>query len=982
MTLSWVIKVTSKPALAKTVLPYLVGGLALVGVLAVLPLLLHAETTTGRWQTPFPAVALGAIIGMTYGLLGVGIVLIYRSNRIVNFAQGAMGAFVAAVFGVFAGPWHIPYWIAVVLALFVASVLGAVCELAIVRRLRRAPNVMSVVATLALGGFLISFAYSFNGSAGVGRTYPEPAGLPTLHLGALVITPAYMGMLILAPVVVVSLAVFLKRSRFGLAMRGAAANSDSARLAGVFASRTSTMAWSIAAVLAALTAILFQPTQGYVDPGTAGTDLLLPALGAAAVARMSSLPIALVAGVGFGVIDQLILWNYPNAGFQEPLLFVVVLLVFLLQRDRRDRTEDKSSWATVEALRPLPESLRQVWAVRNMAGIVAAVALAVAVVLPILVTNTTASGLTQIMALAVVGLSVGVVTGLAGQLTLGQFALAAVGGTVAYQVTSHGGNFLLAVALGGLTASVASLAIGLPALRLKGFVLAVTTLAFAAMTESWLLYQPWMLGNGGQPRAPVIFGYSLNTARTYYFVALVALVAVMWLVHNTRRSRLRLMFVAVRDNEEYARAFGLSPAGVKCRAFLLAGFIAGVGGTVYVHSLASVDASGLSSTLGGTAIDLSVVTMAVIGGISLLSGPLLGALVVLGLPTFVQLDAAALAASQLGLLVLILYVPRGVTQVIDPLRLWIAKCLARLSPRSRGEERVRSDDQRPLPSPLPRAAAPAAIGGVDVGVVLKARGLTKSYGGIRAVDGLSIEVTRHEILGVIGPNGAGKTTAFELLSGFTLPDDGVVIFEGRPITGLSPQARAHLGLVRSFQDAALFPTMTVQEVVEVALERRGRTLFFRSLLGLQGRQKRAAGDAVEIVDTMGLSNYRDAEIRELSTGTRRIVELACLVAMRPTLLLLDEPSSGIAQRETEQLGIVLRGLRDDLGITLIVIEHDMPLIMGLADRIIAMANGTVIATGTPREISDHSEVIAAYLGSNLGAIERSGERSLPLAVES
>jgi ABC-type branched-subunit amino acid transport system ATPase component len=188
-----------------------------------------------------------------------------------------------------------------------------------------------------------------------------------------------------------------------------------------------------------------------------------------------------------------------------------------------------------------------------------------------------------------------------------------------------------------------------------------------------------------------------------------------------------------------------------------------------------------------------------------------------------------------------------------------------------------------------------------------------------------------------------------------------------------------VGLIRSFQDAALFPTLTVTECVQLALERVSPTALLPALVGLRQQERRKERRAQEWVSWMGLDRYRSATVQELSTGTRRIVEIACLVALEPRLLLLDEPSSGIAQRETEALGDLIVRLRDELELTLIVIEHDIPLIMGLADRIVAMAEGTVIAEGTPEQVRNTPSVVEAYLGGSVTSIERSGLKILARA---
>jgi branched-chain amino acid transport system ATP-binding protein len=258
---------------------------------------------------------------------------------------------------------------------------------------------------------------------------------------------------------------------------------------------------------------------------------------------------------------------------------------------------------------------------------------------------------------------------------------------------------------------------------------------------------------------------------------------------------------------------------------------------------------------------------------------------------------------------------------------------------------------------------------------LEVVGLVRRFGGIRAVSDVSLTVHAHEIVGMIGPNGAGKTTVFDLIGGSTPSDAGVVHLGGRDVTSLSASSRARRGLGRSFQDARLFPSMTVAETIAVSLDRWVKSkdpisaaLHLPTAFDSEAAVRRRVDELIEL---MNLGAYRHRRIRELSTGTRRIVDLTCVVAHRPTVVLLDEPSSGIAQREVEALGPVIVRMRDQMGSALLVIEHDMNLLASIADRIIALDQGKVIAEGTPHEVLHDRDVVASYLGTDDAAISRS-----------
>ncbi|MDQ6749052.1 MAG: ATP-binding cassette domain-containing protein, partial [Candidatus Dormibacteraeota bacterium] len=416
------------------------------------------------------------------------------------------------------------------------------------------------------------------------------------------------------------------------------------------------------------------------------------------------------------------------------------------------------------------------------------------------------------------------------------------------------------------------------------------------------------------------------------------------------------------------------------QGFVIAGVLAGVGGSVYAFGI-----SRISFDTFHTATSINLVATAVIGGLGMLGGPLLGAFYIFGVPTFLRLDSAGLAAQAAGWLLLILYLPSGLSALVRPIRDHGARVLARGAGITEAMEEEPTSSTSVELVPAKEWTELEVHGDADAaaGQLLVATDLRKRYGGVAAVDGVTLSVAAGQTLGLIGPNGAGKTTLFEILSGFTRPDEGSVIYNGIQLNGagllggvgprrsMTPERRGRLGLVRSFQDAALFPTMNVEEVVMLSMERRQPTTLFASLAGsreLEGPKRRQAR---ELIAMMGLDSHRLKPISALSTGTRRVAELCCMIALQPRLLLLDEPSSGIAQRETEALGQLLVRVREHLAATLVIIEHDIPMIMSLADRVVAMESGRIIADGTPAEVRANELVIESYLGGDVTAIERS-----------
>ena len=920
------------------------------------------------WDIPPEIIVLGAIIGASYGLLAVGLVLVHRSSSLVNFAHAEVGAFAATILYIGVNRWDLPYYLVLPGALAVAVGLGMAVEGIVVGRLGRAPASMSIVATLGVAQLLAALAAAIASGGGERFAFPAPPGMPTFDIGNLRLTGDYSATLILAPIVVAALALFLARSRAGLRVRATAANRDAARLAGIPAARISRLVWALAGLLAAMTAILTAPSKGPGFAAALGPGLLLRGLAPALVARMRSLPVALGAGIVLGIVEQVVFWNQRSAQNVDAILFAVILVALLLQRQRTERDAGHAGWAGIETWRPLATHLRNHPRVRLMAPTALALGVAFAALVPLLLDRSRAITLSSMVGYAVIGIALGLITGLAGQLSLGHFAIGAIAGTTSVIVANHTANFGLGLLTAAVVGGAVSLLIGLPVLRARGMYLAVTSLALAVTTTSWLLPKEWMLGDGREPPKPVFGSLAITGARGYYWFVLVVGVVVFMAIAALRRGGFGRVLIAMRDGEDVAQSFGISAPRRKVQAFVVSGIVAGIGGALYAHTFARIT---VASFPASASIDIAV--MVVVGGATLLAGPLVGVLFVVGVPAFLPLDAAGLATTKLGLLLLIVYLPGGFAQLLLPLRDRLAARLARSGTASAPIPTATLDagfarGSEPATSPSPEALASAPV-------VLAASGLTKHYGGVRAVERADLAIRRGEIVGLIGPNGAGKTTLFEMLSGFTTPDDGTVVLDGCDITGLGPSARAHAGVVRTFQNSPLFPTLTVVECIATALERSTPTRVLSSLAGFSRPERQRTARAIALAERFGLGAYLDHQMKELSTGTRRICELACITALAPRVLLLDEPAAGLAQREVEALVPVLRTLRAELDCTMIVIEHDLPMLTLLADRMVAMVAGEIVAEGTPAEVTHHPIVVAAYLGDREVAVERSGPQT-------
>ncbi|WP_018112285.1 ABC transporter permease subunit [Thermus igniterrae] len=548
---------------------------------------------------------------------------------------------------------------------------------------------------------------------------------------------------------------------------------------------------------------------------------------------------------------------------------------------------------------------------------------------------------------AMVALSLLVLTGLAGMTSFAQAAFMGMGAYATALLTVKAGfspwlgllaglglSLLLALVLGGLT------------VRLKGHFLPLSTIA-------WQVALYILAGNlvgltgghTGMTDLPplVLLGLPLDTGFRYALFSLLLLAFLILALDNLRHSRLGRALLALRGDALAAASFGVDPARLRLQAFLLSGAIAGLAGFLYAHFLRFVNPTPFSLEAS-----IKYLVMAVAGGVGSIPGVLLGAAFFTGLEDWLK-DLLPLLLGRQGnyetigygliLALILILAPRGLWPLLE----------RRLPRRERGLPRAE-------PLPLQAPAGPRGE------VVLAVEGLRKAFGGLLAVAGVSFALRRGEILALIGPNGAGKTTTFNLITGAISPDGGRVVLLGREITGLPPHRVHALGLGRTFQHPHLFPELSVLENAALGTHLGTRAGFFQVLLGLHRKEEaRALATAYRALKRVGLEGLALERAERLSVGQQRLLEIARLLASGATVLLLDEPAAGLRAGEKRELAHLLRSLARE-GYTVLIVDHDMDLIMGLADRVVVMNYGEKIAEGTPKEVQKDPLVRAAYLG--------------------
>jgi ABC-type branched-subunit amino acid transport system ATPase component/ABC-type branched-subunit amino acid transport system permease subunit len=572
--------------------------------------------------------------------------------------------------------------------------------------------------------------------------------------------------------------------------------------------------------------------------------------------------------------------------------------------------------------------------------------------------------LSLVFAIAASGLSI--ITGLAGYVSLSQGAFVGLGGyTVGVLATHHPDtNVWLWMPVAGVTAGLVALILGFVAMRASGPSFVIITVAFLFLVQ--VIAINWRSVSGGTEGLSLpIPTWDADIANWPFYYSLVGILALqLLLTWWIRRTKLGTGLVAIRDDETKAATLGINLPVEKMIAFIASSVLVGVGGGVYGYYLTFIDPRGMFNIL----LSVEAMLALLVGGKATLWGPVLGAFIVEPLNEYANNNLGGGNTRLLlfgGLLVLIvLFLPQGVLPAIESLLNWV---------RTRGRAGLvgaRIGTGGSLASLTGRLSLVDRAAAVDPRPpLLEVKDLRKAFGGLKAVDGASLVVPEGSITGLIGPNGSGKTTLFNLIDDTIHADGGEIWLAGERIDRLSPWTRAHRGLGRTFQITRLFREMTVLENVVAA--QRSFSWGQLGRIAVSGSEARAAEELLEYV---GMRSFRDQKARALSFGQQKLVELAQVLMLDPKLILLDEPAGGINPVLIDRMSGMIREL-NSYGKTFLIVEHNMPFVLGLCDPVHVLARGHTMASGTPDQIQKDPAVVDAYLGDDF-VLEDEHERTV------
>jgi branched-chain amino acid transport system permease protein len=908
----------------------------------------------------------GLITGAIYALLAVGYSLVFSVSGALNLAQGAFVALGALAMYSFSHNAHLSLPLAFLAALAVVAAAIAIIEWVVIRP--AVTRISHANLLMMMGGMLTAFEgaafliwgsnpFSMNQFSG---SHPVTVGKLSIPTQGFWVIGAMLAS-------VVALSWLLSRSRWGRGLRATSENMTAARLMGVPVDRMILVSFVAAAVLGVIAGAVIAPLTSldYASMATYTNEGLI----AVSLGGLGSVYGSVAGGLVLGVVEAVVS-GYVSSLFSTAIsLIILIAIIFLrpqglLGRVRGSRIDvaERTS-GRIYAPPQLPRS----W-IRAGAAVLAVVMIFMPRIIP--AGDMRAVNITGIFCLTIVGLDL--LTGVAGQVSLGQAGFMAIGGYVSAILAVHNHLPTLVGLVAGMGGSaLVAVVLGVVCGRLRGMYLAITTLAFGILVEAvanGLNITGGPSGIAGIPPFSVA-GYAFDSdTRFFYLIWILVAVALVLSANFVRSNRGRILR-AMHGDQAGARSLGLHVTRAKISVFVISACMASIAGSLYASYFRY-----LSPDQVGSSQSLQLITMLVIGGMGTLFGPLIGVALLTYLPLASQSFANYSMLVTGVLLVLFLrYLPAGI---------WGGVLEGAARARS-AVSRRRRPGEAAAPAAAEAPAAPAAPADEAVSMngqrgdgqragdgprgtpALEVQGLSKSFGGVAAVRDASFAVPAGSLTALIGPNGAGKSTVFNLVTNLYRPDSGVVHLHGRPITHLAPERITSLGLFRTFQTARVFPQLTVLDNVLVGGYRLGRAGYLAQALRLprsRREERELEARARRLLAVIGLAGRAGDRAAVLPLAAQKYLELARALMARPSVILFDEPGAGMNDAETAELGMILRGIRDT-GHTVLVVEHNMSLVMGVCDHVVVMDAGRVIASGPPGTVRKDPVVIGAYFGT-------------------
>jgi sulfate-transporting ATPase len=901
-------------------------------------------------------------------MIASSLVVIYRGSGVVNFAQGAFVMVAGYVYYETRVNAHWPTWAGVVVAILAVTVLSLIVQVVSLQGMRRASGLARVMVTLAFLVIIQAVVYL--------RYQNNVLSVPSLlPIKSVPIGSAYIGLdriILIVIGIVVTLALWLlyKFTPLGRMTTAVAENPSVLSSSGHSPDKIAAANWAIGGLLSGIAGVLIAPISGL---SSALLPLVvLPTLAAAVVGGFASFPIALVSALVIGVAEAEILRYVTDPGWSQSVPFLLVI-AFVVLKGRalplRSYVLERLPAVGTGKIRPIP--------------VIVCVVVAY-LLISFWLQGGWLSAFVVSMAVGIIGLSIVVVTGYAGQISLSQYVLGGGGALVATKLAAAR-DWDLAVVLLVVFAvgAVAGVIVGIPALRTRGVNLAIVTLGFGIVVYSLFLTRPSLTGGvDGLPVPPLtFFGWDVNPLlypSRYGLVVLALLVVFSLMTANLRRGAVGRRLLALRGSERAAVASGVNVFATKLYAFGLASGYATVGATL----LAFMNPSVLASQFDVMS-SISIVTGVVIGGVGLIPGALLGGTAFatgLGNSIFESIGLGIWLPLVAGLTTL--FVLRSAQSGLVVQNVEIGRAIYRSARRLATQARRRpAAEQAEQAAPAADTATPArgvrrfarrkdrsatalpAAGGERLSVTpltLRVQDVSVRFGGVQALKDVSLTVAPRTIHGLIGPNGAGKTTFVDVVTGFVKGAQGSVVLGERDVSTHSALRRAREGVRRSFQSVELFDDLTVLENVVVGSD-SGRLRDYVSGLCYAGAAT-LSREGVAAVREFDLAAYLDSPVDSLSFGRRRLVSIARAMASGPSVMLLDEPASGLDPGERAELAELIRRMAYDWGMAVLLIEHDVDMVWSLSDEVTVLVGGSVLTSGPTEQVRTSPLVREAYMG--------------------